>query len=450
MLILSLHVYSISSITEHVMRPRKGREVHTAGLAAAIAATLPVSLAASPHERHLLATASAAAPAPAAATTAIPAGYYDARTPAQRAHSRNPWSPFANAEDKVAKFKQWEADFQVLLDKHRDARAALHEWLGSAVDHISINAAPMHLTNRTVAVLDGRKDQPFVFILKHAMRMLGPGWGLIVFHTFDNEKWWVDQLDIRVGGHGEHVHMQRVDPIKYTQANSLAASPAFYERIPANVETIILMQPDTMTLRSDYLPGAKYGGPSLQHLLTTYAYLGSPWGWCDAAWCRVGGNGGVSMRKRTAMLDLSQEMRCDDWQCKPICMYEHFSVQQEIKMKHVEDTMFAWQLHDHAYKYTAGVSQLPTPDISAWFALEGHDVPGASPYFIHKVWNYMSHLRYGPLMAHTKQYYPEVDTHKRALTSSVADESIAHSSSVRAVLCCCPAVDGQGSARKVQ
>ena len=83
--------------------------------------------------------------------------------------------------------------------------------------------------------------------------------------------------------------------------------------------------------------------------------------------------------------------------------------------------MFSYQLYDHAYKLSAGVSQLPTQATSAWFSLEAMDFAEADPYFIHKIWNYLSHMRYGPLMAHSKQYYPELWMDKEGL-DRLADE----------------------------
>lgn len=394
---------------------------------------LPHALGASPLERHLMeqatesspqvlvAVVSAAVTADSAVPTSIPSGYYDPRSPAVRARSRNPWSPFVDAADKVARFKQWEVEFNGLLEKHRDAMPALRAWIGTAVDHLSINAAPMYAVNRTIAILDGRKDDSFIFVLKHAMHMLGSGWGLIIFHTAENEQWWVDQLEIKAGGGGQYVQLQCVEPITFAQANSLAASPAFYERIPINCETIIVMQPDTMMLRSDYLPGASYAGPSFSHLIDTYAYLGAPWSWCTDPWCRVGGNGGLSLRKRSVMLDLLQEVRCNDWSCKRVDMFHEYYTQQEFPMKHVEDSLLAYQLYDHAYKYTAGVSQLATPEIAAWFSMESLDFPAADPFFAHKIWAYLPSVRYGPLMAHVKQYYPELWLDKEGMDRLAAE-----------------------------
>lgn len=390
-----LHMHSLSGGTglrSARMRPAVTVQPQPANLTADLHTTTDLHTDDSSLHRHLL--SADAAPA------------VDLRTPHLRAKSVNPWSPFRSEADQKARYKKWEVDFQVLLDKHKNPRPALEEWLSPAVAHLPINAARMHTVNQTVALLDGRMDPMFIFTLKHLFHMLGPNWGLIVFHTASNMEWWIDQLEIRPGGGGEHVVLQRVDPIAFQQANSLPASTVFYDRIPC--ETILIVQPDTMMLRSEYWPSGVVGGPTLEAMMAQFAYLGSPWGWCKEDWCRVAGNGGLSMRKRSVMLDLTREVRCTHWECHWIEMFEFFSHQQTIKWKHVEDTFFAYQLYDHAYKFAPGVSQLATPEQHAWFSLEGKDFPGVEPWFVHKVWNYMPHTRYGPLMAHTMQYYPEL------------------------------------------
>ena len=385
---------------------RRARTPAAVATVDSVAITAPADFSSSPLERRLLSTTTeeAAAPVP----NAIPAGYYDSRSPAVRARSRNPWSPFRDAADKVTRFSEWDAHYQTLLDKHKDPIKALHAWIGRAVDHLPVVATAPHLTNRTVALLEGRTDPMFIFVLRHLFHMLGPGWALHIFHTTANEEWWVQQLDIRVGGAGEHVQLQRVEPIKFQQANALPTSRAFYERIDPSCETILLVQPDTLTLRSDWLPGVLRSGPDLSSLLRDYAYLGAPWNWCKESWCRPGGNGGLSMRKRSVMLDLASEYHCSSWECHPVSMFVEASKQDEIRMKHVEDTFFSYQLHDHAYKYNQGRSQLATPEIAASFALESQDFAEVNPYFAHKIWQYMPVRRWAPLISRVMQYYPEL------------------------------------------
>ena len=106
-----------------------------------------------------------------------PPGFYDARTPGQRAKARNIWSPFRSAEDKKKRFQQWESDFQQLIDTHHDARVVMQKYLEPAAARLRINAAPMYATNRTVVLLEGRTDPTYIVLLKHMFHLLGPGLG---------------------------------------------------------------------------------------------------------------------------------------------------------------------------------------------------------------------------------------------------------------------------------
>lgn len=378
--------------------------------------TSSASIADGPHAssslaRHLLSTAT---DTPAVAPTP-PAGFYDARTPGERAKARNVWSPFRSAEDKLARYAQWEAEVQQLVDLHRDARVVLEKYLEPAVGHLRLDAAPLYATNRTVVLLEGRTDPTYILLLKHMFHLLGPGWGLLIFHNAANMDWWVAELEIRPGGGGEFVELQRVEPIAFQQANALPTSQAFFDRLPTAIETILICQSDTAMLRSEYWPSAVHAGPSLTSLLDRFVYLGAPWLWCDAskAWCHHGGNGGLSARSRTAMVDLVRELRCTDWECHWVEMFAEGAQQQANKWLHVEDTFLAHQLEAHRYKYDGNTTGTPSrlADMerdAAWFALEERDYPQVHPWFLHKFWEYHSHLRWAPMIAHTRQYYPEV------------------------------------------
>lgn len=130
---------------------RRIRAVQQYNPPAATASTDPsASAALVPASRHLLSTAAA----PAAA-------------------SKSEFGPFDSAEHRDQMYKQWEADFQVLSDKHGDAGKAFRDFFGPAVDKLDVHAAPLGSTNYCVAGFDGRENPDLVFTLKNTFHLLG-------------------------------------------------------------------------------------------------------------------------------------------------------------------------------------------------------------------------------------------------------------------------------------
>ena len=195
--------------------------------------------------------------------------------------------------------------------------------------------------------------------------------------------------------------------------------------------------------------------------IVAQVYLGAPWNWCNKGigdWCTMGGNGGLSYRRRSVMLDLTREIGCTDWRCDWVDLYpqgQHGNdnwkhVRRETDMgegrsgkrafatvplreqrsgrcfpqcmirfsfascvsvcflSQVEDTYFARMLYDRRHKYQG---RLATPDQMSEFCIEsipGPDDQEIQPWFVHKIWAFIKHQRYIPIMARTKQYYPEL------------------------------------------
>jgi hypothetical protein len=191
------------------------------------------------------------------------------------AEGEKPRPPARSQEELQGDFRKWEGEFQSLLNqRHGNIMQAFREWIAPGVDPLIVKPEPLHTVDQSVVMLDGRQDPMVIFILKHTFHMLGPGWGLVIFHTQDNEAWFIDQLKIRPGESGEHIQLQRVQPIAKSQANSLAMSSVFYDRI--GVETVLLIQPDAFMLRSPWL-GTQVDRETWDRLLSSYGYIGAPW-----------------------------------------------------------------------------------------------------------------------------------------------------------------------------
>ena len=135
---------------------------------------------------------------------------------------------------------------------------------------------------------------------------------------------------------------------------------------------------------------------------------------CADDWCRVGGNGGVSMRKRSVMKDILSEIRCDNWACSTFDLYREAFEKSNTEYT-VEDKAIALYLYEHRHRYG---DHIPTQARMSEFSLESMVADYAKPFFLHKIWPYQHPVRWVPLMANVKQYYPELWTNPTDNTPS--------------------------------
>lgn len=234
------------------------------------------------------------------------------------------------------------------------------------------------------------------------------GWGLIIIHSNNNYDWLINNLHIYPGGIGQYIHLIRANPIEYNQANSLPMSTALWESIPINCETLLYIQPDGFMIKSPIIiesaTNTKLIDPEWNRLLQ-YPYLGAPWEsiynnpCTDYEWCRYGGNGGISIRKRSVMLDLIRELVCDKLQCHYIDYFN--SDNNEYK---IEDVFLAYRFYQYRSKYQSLIA--PVIDL-AKFSIESYDLDSnINPYFIHAIWRWnIPKSRWIKLLANVKKYY---------------------------------------------
>lgn len=139
--------------------------------------------------------------------------------------------------------------------------------------------------NTRVAVLVETRDGYFLpFVIKNFCHLLGDGWN---FHFFLNEKAHqflskeLPDLQYRL----TPLQDKRMSPRQYSM---LLRQPWFWEQI--HEETILIFQADCLLLRP------------IPQWAEQYDMIGAPCGLVDDVRCTY--NGGFSLRKRTAMLEV--------------------------------------------------------------------------------------------------------------------------------------------------
>ena len=104
------------------------------------------------------------------------------------------------------------------------------------------------------------------------------------------------------------------------------------------------------------------------------------------------------------MRDVISELRCGDWECHRHDLFRDQEHNPDGWWR-TEDTYVAKVLHLHRHRWEG---HLPNQRESGEFSLEHLEIPDVHPFFVHKIWLYQPQHRWLPLLAHVRQYYPEL------------------------------------------
>ena len=156
-----------------------------------------------------------------------------------------------------------------------------------------LNSVELPLINgdeqNTIAMVEPRSHPYLGFVFRNALRFLGEGWGIDIFVGKHNRSFVIEALSDL----GQvNVHNLNVDDLNVLQYNTLKKQPHIWESIQA--ENILWVEPDCLICRS--------GIDEFLH----YDFIGAPWhkDFAISPKMRVG-NGGLSLRKRSTMLDIA-------------------------------------------------------------------------------------------------------------------------------------------------
>jgi hypothetical protein len=144
----------------------------------------------------------------------------------------------------------------------------------------------------------------------------------------------------------------------------LALSSVFLERV--RVETMLLLAPNALLLRSPHLDGPSSSRTGWNALLSGFVTLASPWPWCKEEWCQLGGAAGATMRKRSVMSVVGSEVHCADWECSRQDLFgSPAPTDADADAWKGEETFVAKMVHRHQARWKG---LLPGPKENAAFA----------------------------------------------------------------------------------
>ncbi len=213
---------------------------------------------------------------------------------------------------------------------------------------------PPATSNKLAVIVEFRNDMFLRHVIQVAIHHLAPkGFAFLLVHGTDNAllaKTFIEPLGVRL----RQLPRKNVDASEYS---GLLLSRWFWEQLPA--EHILLYQIDTYIRHGNIEPFLEYD------------YVGAPWNPERCTWCqsksRVG-NGGLSLRRRSAML------RCLDARSS-VCNW-------------TEDLFYCVACEDLLY--------LPSSEIARSFAVESWEHP--DPLGFHKPWLYIPAEKIYPLL----------------------------------------------------
>lgn len=143
----------------------------------------------------------------------------------------------------------------------------------------------------TALIVEPRKHGLLELVLNNFSRLLDEEWRFVIFHGTQNETF-LKEIIQKIPNRHFTLYNLNVDNLRVMDYNKLFYSKNFYEYIPT--ETFLIFQTDTLLsdVYKDYIND-----------FLEYDYVGAPWG--DGCV----GNGGLSLRKKSKMLEVLD--KCD-------------------------------------------------------------------------------------------------------------------------------------------
>lgn len=146
----------------------------------------------------------------------------------------------------------------------------------------------------TAVMVEPRKHGAMEFVLKNFLEQLDERWNFMLFHGLGNKEWLEDIIS-KFPDHMSRITLVNlgIQSMVVNDYSKLLTSEHFIEQIPT--ETFLVFQTDTMISPL---------GKDLIYEFIDYDYVGAPWPKSNLREsCNVG-NGGLSLRKKSKMLEI--------------------------------------------------------------------------------------------------------------------------------------------------
>jgi hypothetical protein len=212
---------------------------------------------------------------------------------------------------------------------------------------------PKHAVRKFCVIVEPRQHPNLIPVIKNFMFLLQhTGWGLIVYHGPDNERFVKDGLSHAFSDDSVHYVRMTARNLTTREYSAMLCNPLFWQCLldSFKCEHALIFQCDTLLLK---------GGDAVDSFLQ-YDYVGAPWpdpgvrATIDNRSLQFTvGNGGLSLRNVRTMLAITRRHPCN----------------REMP----EDVYFAYWLKVHA-----GIYRVPNSEKASAFAMEHVHNPDAA------------------------------------------------------------------------
>lgn len=214
----------------------------------------------------------------------------------------------------------------------------------------------------TAIIIEPREHKALHYVLNNFLENLSDEWSIIIFHGKKNVEY-VNNIVSNLDEKYKHRILKLIN-LNVCNLNAetysiILKSEDFYRDIPT--DTFLIFQTDTIIVKEN------------KHLLNDflqYDYVGAPWRGCNLV-----GNGGLSIRKKSKMLEI---------------------IRKKGYVVENEDTYFSLNIDSNIHY------NVPNGEIASKFSVE--TLYNDSPFGIHNCWNH--------LFKHETKYliekYPEI------------------------------------------
>jgi len=146
----------------------------------------------------------------------------------------------------------------------------------------------------TAVIVEPREHKALSFVLHNFLENLSNDWNIIIMHGNKNEQYLENIINNELKEHNHRITQVNlgVDNLSIPEYSKLFYSEDFYNHIPT--ETFLIFQTDSMICEN---------GKDLINEYLNYDYVGAPWK-NEPVYSDDGvGNGGLSLRKKSKMLE---------------------------------------------------------------------------------------------------------------------------------------------------
>ena len=198
----------------------------------------------------------------------------------------------------------------------------------------------------TAVIVEPREHKALKFVLENFLKNLNDLWQILIFHGNKNINYIKNIIDKDLKEYKNRILLinLNIDNLDIKGYNHLLTSKNFYEKIPT--EIFLIFQTDSMICQEN---------KNNIYDFMKYDYVGAPWKNINIS----GGNGGLSLRKKSKMLEFINK-----------CHYKNEN----------EDIYFSKGCNNFKLK-------LPSKEESMDFSSE--TIESKNPFGIHKSWLYI-------------------------------------------------------------